>query len=201
MVGKIILKRLWSEDFVEWEGRHRVPFLGGKLEPRTYSGKAIPIRVGTGTAKRAEKLAGDGHKLMLPSVFGNFGKFKEITELYRNTYLESGHEPAGMEIIAPCYVHVREDGKDAWEYWKPYLVNYRKFVEELGKRQRLTKSILSLIKEFNLGEQEGFRRDCDIAGTPDEVISQLNGINEAAGGIDTLLCYSDCGGLPGEEVL
>lgn len=197
-----LLEALWSQPEVHWRGNHRADFAGGRLEPRTYYNRSLPICVGTGSLDRAITIAKQGHKLMLPSVFGNFAKFKPMVEAYKKAYRDAGHDLSNCEVLAPCYVHVRDDEQDAWETFKPYLRNYRLFVQQLSQTQGLSTRVLDLLKQYNPSDEpKSFRKDCDVVGAPNEVAEQLSQLSDCCGGVDTFMCYFDCGGMAADDVI
>jgi len=44
-------------------------------------------------------------------------------------------------------------------------------------------------------------READFCGNPNEIAAQVLQANTVLGGIDCLICYVDCGGMAGAQVL
>jgi len=197
-----LLQRLWREDFVSWRGVHRPPFEGGRAEPRPYRAGGVPINLATGTSAETAVRAGRaGHRLMLMTVFKHYRDFRDLAERYREAYTAADHDPASMCVSAVAYVHVRRDGRDAWERWRPYVANYMHFVARVAKEQGLSPTLETVFREGPRALDDRGRREADICGTPTEVAEQLAQASLDLGGADRMLCYFDLGGLPAPAVL
>ena len=197
-----LLQRLWREERVSWRGVHRPPFEGGRAEPRPYRAAGVPINIATGTSRESAERAGrDGHRLMLMTVFMHYRDFRPLADVYRESYAAAGHDPDGMCVSAVAYVHVRRDGRDAWERWQPYVANYIHFVARLAKSQGLSPTLQTVFREGPRALDARGRREADICGNASEVSEQLARASAELGGVDRILCYFDLGGLPGGAVL
>ncbi len=197
-----LLQRLWSEECVDWRGKHRAPFKEGRTEPRTFRGAALPINIATSTSSEAAARAGRaGHRLMLMTVYKRYRDFRPLAEIYREAYTAAGHDPAGMCVSAVAYLHVRPDAQDAWSVWRPYVQNYMRFVGRIARQQGLSASLQAASHEGPKWLDERGRREADICGTPAEVAEQLARADREVGGVDRMLCYFDLGGLPAPATL
>ncbi|HUT51737.1 MAG TPA: LLM class flavin-dependent oxidoreductase [Alphaproteobacteria bacterium] len=189
-----LLPRIWTEDEVDWAGRFRAPIRNNRFQPRTFSGRPIPINRATATSLATAEDAGSrGHKLMCMTVAGSFTDAKPLAEAYRTAYRAAGHDPAGMNVAALAYVHVRPDGDQARAFWHPYRDNYRAFTKSLTERRGLSRGLKDLYAR--LGPEGLAVREGDFCGSPEEIIEMILRSHEAMGSYDKLICFSDCGGL------
>ena len=194
-----LLQRLWVEPRVTWAGRRRPPFEDFELQPRTVSGRPIPIHRATATSLATAEAAGRaGHRLMVMTIVGSFADAGPLTRAYRAAYRASGHDPAGMGVTAVAYVHVQADGARARDYWAPFLRRYRAFVGGLTVSKGATQGIRA-VAAAHPGMDPLAPREADIVGDPAEVADQIRAAHAAAGGFDNLLCYFDVGGLSHAE--
>jgi alkanesulfonate monooxygenase SsuD/methylene tetrahydromethanopterin reductase-like flavin-dependent oxidoreductase (luciferase family) len=189
-----LIQKLWNEREINWEGRFRPPIHGLQIEPRTFSGKALPINRATATSIDVARDAGrSGHKLMVMTVAGRFADAKPLAAAYRESYRAAGHDPAGMSVSAIAYVHVQRDGARAREFWHPYRDNYRAFTRGLTRARGITRGLRELyatIPTDRMAQREG-----DFCGDPSEVLDKISWAYDQMGGFDTLICYFDLGGI------
>jgi alkanesulfonate monooxygenase SsuD/methylene tetrahydromethanopterin reductase-like flavin-dependent oxidoreductase (luciferase family) len=168
-----LLTRLWGEPTVHWKGKYRAPFDGGRLEPRTCSGK-------------------------LMTIYRRYRDFRELGEVYREAYTAAGHDLANRCVSAFAYVNVGDLG---WAGWRANIEHYFRFVGEIARKQGLTKTIRDAAVEMREFVDAEGRRECDVCGTPSQVVDQLKRADDELGGVDRMLCYFDLGGLPGPQVM
>jgi len=195
-----LLHTLWDEGDIDWQGRFRAPIRQSALQPRTYSGRSIPINIATASNETNARNAGkSGYKLMLMTVVGKFSDMRHLADLYRESYCASGHDPADMSVSAVAYVHVQSSGTAARDTWFPYRDNYRSFTKALTETKGLTAGVLEVSKR--IAKERFVAREADFCGEPNEVTAQVLRAYHDLGGLDRLICYVDCGGLAGSAVL
>jgi alkanesulfonate monooxygenase SsuD/methylene tetrahydromethanopterin reductase-like flavin-dependent oxidoreductase (luciferase family) len=136
---------------------------------------------------------------MLMTVAGRYGDMRHLADAYREAYQRAGHDPAGMIVAALAYVHVQPSGDAARSYWHPYRDNYRAFTAVLKESKVLTRGIQALYEQ--IGPAGFANREPDFCGSPSEVTAQVLKADADLGGIDRLLCLTDCGGIPAQAVL
>lgn len=194
-----LLERLWREPKVTWTGPRRGPFEDLELQPRTASGRPIPIHRATATSLATAEHAGRaGHRLMVMTIVGSFVAVRPLVEAYRAAYREAGHDPSGMQVTAVAYVHVGVDDARARDHWAPYLRRYRAFVGGLTVTKGATQGIRA-VAAANPGVDPLAPREADFVGDPARVKDQILAAHAACGGFDNLLCYFDVGGLSQAE--
>jgi len=193
-----LIQRLWTEFDINWNGKFRAPIENTRLQPRTFSGKPIPITLATGGSELTARAAGlAGHKLALLTVIGDFASSKPLAEAYRAAYREAGHDPRGMSVSAAAYVFIRPDGKKAREYWEPYINNYQSFVMMLTQQKGFARS---LMERFQALGATAMSRQAQMCGEPTEIVEMIERGYEDIGGFDELKVLFDVGGLPATEV-
>ncbi len=195
-----LLLRLWNEGDINWQGRFRTPIHESRVQPRTHSGRAIPINIATAASlATAERTGRAGHRLMVMTVAGRIADARPLADTYRKAYRDAGHDPAHMSVAAVAYVHVRRDGNEAREFWFPYRDNYRAFTKMLTESKGITAGVRLLYDR--LGKDRFQVRESDFCGSPTEVVGQILKAHADLGGFDRLLCYVDLGGISGPDVL
>ncbi len=195
-----LLRTLWDEGDIDWAGRFRAPIKQSALQPRTYSGRSIPINIATASNEANARHAGEnGYKLMLMTVVGKFADMRGLADVYREAYRASGHNPAGMSVSAVAYVYVQSSGDAARNTWYPYRDNYRAFTKALTENKGLTAGVLEVSRR--IAKERYIAREADLCGDPDEVATRILQAHHDLGGIDRLICYVDCGGMSGPAVL
>ncbi len=193
-----LIQKLWTELDINWSGTFRAPIQDTRLQPRTFSGKAVPITIATGGSEVAARSAGlAGHKLALLTVIGDFASSKSLARIYRSAYREAGHDPRGMSVSAAAFVFTRPDGKQAREYWEPFILNYQGFVMSLTQQKVFTRS---LMERFQALGSSAMSRQAQMCGEPTEIVEMIEQAYEDMGGFDELKVLFDVGGLPASEV-
>ncbi len=190
-----LVQKLWNETDIDWRGRFRAPIHESQIQPRTYSGRAIPINRATASSMETARHAGrSGHRLMLMTVFGTFADMRELGDAYREAYCAAGHDPLGMSVAVLAYVHVHRSGAAARRHWAPYRDNYRAFTKMLTQEKGVTKGIQAYYDK--LGPVRIAVRESDFCGDPAEITDKVLAAHADVGGFDRLICYFDLGGLP-----
>lgn len=93
-----LLLTINKQERVSWEGRFRAPIKDQAVLPRAYNDSlSIWIAVG-GTTQSVIRAGRLGLPLMLAIIGGSPAQFQPLADLYRNTYLEYGHDPAKLRL-------------------------------------------------------------------------------------------------------
>lgn len=199
-----LLERLWNERSVDWQGRFRTSLEATTLQPRTFTGRSIPINRAVASNVATARDAGRrGHKILCMTIVGEIESFAPLARAYRDAYLEAGHDPAGMSVAAVCRVHVQHDGDAARSYWRPYLQNYMNFTRRLQQERGVAAGLIPLMESLRKAparQNSDFCSDdfATMCGSPAEVADAIVTGHGRMGGFDKLMCYFDLGGLPRE---
>ena len=189
-----LLLALWNQEKIDWNGRFRSPIHDSRLEPRTFSGRALPINRATATSVATARNAGlAGFRLMVLANVTGFAGARPLVQAYREAYQEAGHDPEGMSVAAPGYVFVRKDGDEARHSIEPYMTNYSAFVMALTQSKGATPSLREAMKNIQPGMVAS--SDVELFGSPEEVCRKIRQADAEIGGLDRLMCYFDFGGL------
>jgi alkanesulfonate monooxygenase SsuD/methylene tetrahydromethanopterin reductase-like flavin-dependent oxidoreductase (luciferase family) len=191
-----LLQRLWSENEVTWQGRFRAPIEHFRLEPKTFTGRSIPIARGTGSLETAVKIGEAGHQILLPTMLGQFASLKGANDAYRQAYRSSGHDPRNLCASGVAYVFVGKDTASARQYFEPFCDNYGAMVAREFGRHIMNPDIAKLALSRT-------QRVIDLAfcGDAEEVAKGVLKAATAVGGLERMTCMFDIGGLPKDDVL
>ena len=190
----VLLRRLWSETGVSWSGRFRAPLDAVTVEPRPVQTPHPPIWIGGGSSLHSVDLAAElGLPLMLPSVLAPALHFAPLALRYRERFAAAGHDPAAARVGCCHHLHVRRDAREAREAWRPYYLNYLRFVDRVWARRELVHAKAKVDLDY-----DRLVESVAICGSPAEVVDRIAGARETLG-LDVHLSMFDLGGLaPGE---
>ncbi|MFI1015249.1 CE1758 family FMN-dependent luciferase-like monooxygenase [Streptomyces sp. NPDC020965] len=179
-----LLRRLWRETVVDWEGKLRSPLQGFTLAPRPLDG--VPPFVWHGsirTPEIAELAAYHGDGFFANHIFWPPAHTQRMVELYRQRYEHYGHGTAASAIVGlGGQVFVRHDSQQAVREFRPYFDNAPVYghgpsLEEFSSLTPLT------------------------VGSPQQVIEKTLGFREYVGDYQRQLFVIDHAGLPLKTVL
>jgi len=179
-----LLRRLWREEVVDWEGRFRTPLQGFTLAPRPLDG--VPPFVWHGsirTPEVAELAAYYGDGFFANHIFWPASHTRRMVELYRGRFEHYGHGSARQAVVGlGGQVFMRRNSQDAVAEFRPYFDNAPVYghgpsLEEFTSQTPLT------------------------VGSPAQVIERTLGFREYAGDYQRQLFLMDHAGLPLKTVL
>ncbi len=184
-----LIKRLWTEECVNFEGRYyQVNEL--KIEPRPGEAGRPPIWLG-GWGELSLKRAADLGDAWLPGPTANLEKLLEAQKSYRSRLGEHNMEEAARPTPLTREVLIAKDDRQAREMAERHLlISYR---DEYAT-QRWSHPLIHA--EDQAADQfEAICRDRFVVGGPETVIGQLRRF-QAAFGFDHLICRLYFPGLP-----
>ncbi|MRG61368.1 LLM class flavin-dependent oxidoreductase [Agromyces sp. CFH 90414] len=179
-----LLRRLWREDVVDWEGRFRTPLQGFTSTPRPLDG--VPPFVWHGSIRSpeiAEQAASHGDGFFANHIFWPASHTQRMIALYRQRYEHHGHGRADQAIVGlGGQVFMRKNSQDAVRDFRPYFDNAPVYghgpsLEEFTSQTPLT------------------------VGSPQEVIDKTLGFRDYVGDYQRQLFLMDHAGLPLKTVL
>jgi len=179
-----LLRRLWREDVVDWEGRYRTPLHGFTSTPRPLDG--VPPFVWHGSIRSpeiAEQAAYYGDGFFANNIFWPKEHYQKLIGLYRRRFAHYGHGSEEQAIVGlGGQVFMREKSQDAVREFRPYFDNAPVY----GHGPSL----------------EEFTRDTPLTvGSPDQVIEKTLGFRDYFGDYQRQLFLMDHAGLPLKTVL
>ncbi|HEX6421442.1 MAG TPA: CE1758 family FMN-dependent luciferase-like monooxygenase, partial [Acidimicrobiales bacterium] len=120
-----LLRRLWDEDVVDWDGRFRTPLRGFTATPRPLDG--VPPFVWHGSIRSpeiAEQAAFYGDGFFANHIFWPKEHFVRLVEHYRTRFADHGHGRPDQAIVGlGGQVFMRERSQDAVREFRPYFDN------------------------------------------------------------------------------
>jgi putative FMN-dependent luciferase-like monooxygenase len=179
-----LLRRLWREDVVTWEGRFRTPLQGFTAVPRPLDG--VPPFVWHGSIRSpeiAEQAAYYGDGFFHNNIFWPMEHTKRMVQLYRQRFEHYGHGSADQAIVGlGGQVFMRKNSQDAVREFRPYFDNAPVYghgpsLEDFTEQTPLT------------------------VGSPQQVIDRTLGFREDVGDYQRQLFLMDHAGLPLKAVL
>src|SRR5215208_4800147 len=179
-----LLRQLWREDVVNWEGKFRTPLQGFTSTPRPLDG--VPPFVWHGSIRSpqiAEQAAYYGDGFFHNHIFWPPEHTQKMVEFYRRRYEHYGHGSADQAIVGlGGQVFLRKNSQDAVKEFRPYYDNAPVYghgpsLEEFSSQTPLT------------------------VGSPQEVIDKTLTFREHFGDYHRQLFLIDHAGLPLKTVL
>jgi len=179
-----LLRRLWDEDVVDWEGEFRAPLHGFTSTPRPLDGVAPFVWHGSiRTPQVAEIAAYFGDGFFANNIFWPKEHYIRLINLYRERYAHYGHGTPEQAIVGlGGQVFMRKNSQDAVREFRPYFDNAPVYghgpsMEEFTRQTPLT------------------------VGSPQEVIEKTLTFQEFFGDYQRQLFLLDHAGLPLKTVL
>ncbi|GAA1603425.1 LLM class flavin-dependent oxidoreductase [Kribbella sancticallisti] len=179
-----LLRRLWREDVVDWEGKFRTPLQGFTSTPRPLDD--VPPFVWHGSIRSpeiAEQAAYYGDGFFHNNIFWPISHTKQMIDLYRRRFEHYGHGSADQAIVGlGGQVFMRKNSQDAVNEFRPYFDNAPVY----GHGPSL----------------EDFTRETPLTvGSPQQVIERTLSFREHFGDYQRQLFLMDHAGLPLKTVL
>ena len=120
-----LLHRLWREDVVNWEGKHRTPLQSFTSTPRPLDG--VPPFVWHGSIRSpeiAEQAAYYGDGFFHNNIFWPPSHTRRMVGLYRRRFEHYGHGRNDQAIVGlGGQVFMRHNSQDAVREFRPYFDN------------------------------------------------------------------------------
>ncbi|TFD59138.1 LLM class flavin-dependent oxidoreductase [Cryobacterium suzukii] len=179
-----LLRRLWREDFVDWEGQFRTPLQGFQSTPRPLDG--VPPFVWHGSIRSpeiAEQAAYYGDGFFSNHIFWPASHTAKMVQFYRQRFEHYGHGTAAQAIVGlGGQVFMSKNSQDAKRRFRPYFDNAPVY--------------------GNGPSMEDFTSQTPLTvGSPQEVIDRTLGFRDYVGDYQRQLWLMDHAGLPLKTVL
>ncbi|HLR56604.1 MAG TPA: LLM class flavin-dependent oxidoreductase [Beutenbergiaceae bacterium] len=187
-----LLRQLWDNHVVNWEGKFRTPLHHFTSTPRPLEGVAPFVWHGSIRSPQVAELAamyGDG--FFANHIFWPKEHFQQLIELYRRRWEHYGHGRADQAIVGlGGQVFIRKNSQDAINEFRPYFDNapvygggpsLEDFMDQtpltVGSPQEIIDRTLSFRDHFGHYQRQLFL--VDHAGLPlKTVLEQLDEIGE-----------------------
>lgn len=179
-----LLRRLWEEDEVNWEGKFRTPLRGFTSTPRPLDG--IPPFVWHGSIRSpeiAEQAAYYGDGFFHNNIFWPMSHTKRMIALYRQRFEHYGHGTAAQAIVGlGGQFYMAKDSQTAKREFRPYFDNAPVYGHGPSMEDFTSQTPLTV-------------------GSPQEVIDRTLGFREDVGDYQRQMYLIDHAGLPLKTVL
>src|SRR3954471_4093685 len=120
-----LLRKLWDEDVVNWQGKFRTPLHNFTATPRPLDGVAPFVWHGSiRTPQIAELAAYYGDGFFANNIFWPKEHYMRLIGLYRERYAHYGHGTAEQAIVGlGGQFFMRKNSQDAVNTFRPYFDN------------------------------------------------------------------------------
>ncbi|MDO9395493.1 MAG: LLM class flavin-dependent oxidoreductase, partial [Herbiconiux sp.] len=179
-----LLRRLWDEDVVDWEGQFRTPLQGFTSTPRPLDGVAPFVWHGSiRSPEIAEQAAYYGDGFFANHIFWPKEHFARLVNYYRQRFEHYGHGKADQAFVGlGGQVFMAKNSQDAVNQFRPYFDNAPVYghgpsLEDFTEQTPLT------------------------VGSPQQVIDRTLTFRETFGDYQRQLFLMDHAGLPLKTVL
>ncbi|MWV57495.1 LLM class flavin-dependent oxidoreductase [Rathayibacter sp. VKM Ac-2754] len=179
-----LLHRLWTEEFVDWEGQFRTPLQGFQSTPRPLDGIAPFVWHGSIRSPQiAEQAAYYGDGFFANHIFWPASHTQKMVQLYRERFEHYGHGSADQAIVGlGGQIFMAKNSQDAVKQFRPYFDNAPVYghgpsLEDFTEQTPLT------------------------VGSPQQIIDRTLGFREYVGDYQRQLFLIDHAGLPLKTVL
>lgn len=96
-----LLRRLWREENVTWEGKYRPPLEGVTTVPRPYDGRPPRVWHGSATSRNSPELAArHGDPLFSANAIQPRAAYARLIGHYRERFEAYGHDPSAAYVGA-----------------------------------------------------------------------------------------------------
>ncbi|TCM93176.1 alkanesulfonate monooxygenase SsuD/methylene tetrahydromethanopterin reductase-like flavin-dependent oxidoreductase (luciferase family) [Paenibacillus sp. BK033] len=116
-----LLRRLWREEDVTWQGQYRPPLHEVTTQPRPLQ-KSIPIWHGSASSTRSTELAARyGEPIFSSNSFHPQAKYKDLIDHYRERLAYYGHDPRKAVVGAGAgSLYIANTTEEAIKRYRPY---------------------------------------------------------------------------------
>lgn len=116
-----LLRRLWDEEAVTWQGVYRPPLDEVTTQPRPLQ-QPIPVWHGSASSTRSTELAARyGEPLFTANAFHHQAKYKALIDHYRERLAFYGHDPSSAVVGSGAgSLYLADSAEEAKRRYRPY---------------------------------------------------------------------------------
>lgn len=170
-----LLRRLWREENVSWEGKFRAPLTDATTLPRPFAG-APRVWHGSATTLTSAALAATwGDPLFSANAIQPRDNYKVLIDHYRAEYDRHGHDPRYAYVGAGAgFLYLADTTQEAREHFGPV---YEKIVEFFNKPGNHTPGNDMTFRDIDHAIAEG----PVLVGSPQQIIDKIMYFHQAFG--------------------
>lgn len=179
-----LLRRLWDEEVVNWEGEFRTPLRGFTAMPRPLDGVSPFVWHGSiRSPEIAHQAAFYGDGFFANNIFWPKEHYQQLIRMYRERYEHYGHGKAHQAIVGlGGQFFMRQNSQDAINEFRPYFNNAPVYGHGPSLEDFMSQTPL-------------------VVGSPQEVIDKTLASRDYFGDYQRQLYLIDHAGLPLKTVL
>ncbi|WP_445486763.1 LLM class flavin-dependent oxidoreductase [Niallia sp. 03133] len=165
-----LLKRLWDEENITWNGKYRTALNNVTTEPRPYQ-KSIPIWHGSASSKLSTELAAkNGEPIFSSNVFHPMSKYKDLIDHYKERLAYYGFDPSKAVIGSGAgSLYLADTKEEAIKKYRPYY--------DLFSNTDASKHNQSPFKDL----EENINNGPALVGSADSIIEKIIHYHNAYG--------------------
>ncbi|GAB3503889.1 LLM class flavin-dependent oxidoreductase [Spirosoma knui] len=186
-----LLTKLNKSEKITWQGHHRPSIDNRGVYPRPYQPE-LPIWVAVGgTPESVVRAASYGLPMALAIIGGMPERFVPFTNLYKDSWVKAGHEPAKLQLGINSHGYIADNSQRAAdEFYGPYAY----LMSQIGRERGW--SAMSRGQYDLMRSPEGSL----LVGSPQQVIEKILWEYELFGNT-RFLFHISVGTLPHANVL
>ena len=179
-----LLRRLWDQDVVDWQGKYRTPLQGFTSTPRPLDGVAPFVWHGSiRSPEIAEQAAYYGDGFFANNIFWPKEHYMQLIGYYRQRFEHYGHGTAAEAIVGlGGQAFMRKNSQDAVNEFRPYFDNAPVYGHGPSMEDFTAQTPLTV-------------------GSPQQVIDRYASMRDSFGDYQRQLFLMDHAGLPLKVVL
>ncbi len=179
-----LLRRLWDEDVVDWQGKYRTPLQGFTSTPRPLDGVAPFVWHGSiRSPEIAEQAAFYGDGFFANNIFWPKEHYMQLIGYYRQRFEHYWHGTAAEAIVGlGGQAFMRKNSQDAVNEFRPYFDNAPVYGHGPSMEDFTAQTPLTV-------------------GSPQQVIDRYASMRDSFGDYQRQLFLMDHAGLPLKIVL
>ncbi|KAB8145678.1 LLM class flavin-dependent oxidoreductase [Chloroflexia bacterium SDU3-3] len=165
-----LLRRLWDEEHVTWEGRYRPPLHDVTVMPRPFQ-KRIPVWHGSASSTLSTDLAAKyGEPIFSANAFHHLSKYQALIDHYRERWAAYGRDPNDAVVGSGAgSLYLARTDEEAVRRFTPYYNAYMATASAQHNRPPF--------KDLHDNIENG----PVLVGSPDRVIEKILRYHEAFG--------------------
>jgi putative FMN-dependent luciferase-like monooxygenase len=181
-----LLRRLWDEEVVTWQGSFRTPLENFTAMPRPLDGRPPFVWHGSiRTPEIAEQAARYGDGFFVNNLFMTIDYFARYVDFYRQQWARHGHgRPEDAVVGAGGALYVRPRSQDAFREFAPYYAAHPGFSSSgplaeaarntglsVGSPAQVVDHVMSFRDHFGPYQRQLF--GMDAAGVPEKTVHEM----------------------------